>query len=160
MAQVQFQSGVLFVSDIGRSKAFYTELLGQQILMDHGLNVGFQGGFGLWQADHAEQMVYGRPLENRSVLGSDNLELYFETDDLEGLATRLEAVGVAMVHPIVEQPWAQRCLRFYDPDRHIVEVGEPMSGVVKRLHAGGLSVEGIAARTYMPASVVEVMLKS
>jgi hypothetical protein len=31
---------------------------------------------------------------------------------------------VEYVHPLREQPWRQRVVRFYDPDHHIIEVGE------------------------------------
>jgi uncharacterized glyoxalase superfamily protein PhnB len=33
---------------------------------------------------------------------------------------------VDLIHPIVEQAWGQRVFRFYDPDGHAVEVGEPL----------------------------------
>jgi hypothetical protein len=33
---------------------------------------------------------------------------------------------VELIHPILQQAWGQRVFRFYDPDRHIVEIGEPM----------------------------------
>lgn len=32
---------------------------------------------------------------------------------------------VELIHPIERQAWGQKVFRFYDPDGHIVEVGEP-----------------------------------
>jgi hypothetical protein len=62
---------------------------------------------------------------------------------------------VAVVHPLREQPWGQRVLRVYDPDGHIVEVGEPMPAVIMRFLAEGLSPEAIAQRTAMPLDIVQ-----
>ena len=59
----QFQSSVIFVQDIPASRQFYEGLLGQQVLMDHGPNVGYVGGFALWQAEHAYQTIFGRPCQ-------------------------------------------------------------------------------------------------
>jgi catechol 2,3-dioxygenase-like lactoylglutathione lyase family enzyme len=40
--QIKFENVVFFVKDIEISKRFYTDVLGQEILMDFGKNVGFQ----------------------------------------------------------------------------------------------------------------------
>jgi catechol 2,3-dioxygenase-like lactoylglutathione lyase family enzyme len=53
---------VFFVSDIGASKRFYNEALGQKIVADFGANVGFEGGLSPWEIslfgciDHAEEV--------------------------------------------------------------------------------------------------------
>jgi len=155
---VRYQSAVLFVADIGRAKAFYVDVLGQQVLMDHGPNVGFVGGFALWQADAVEQVASVQTGVNDQPLGRDNLELYFEADDLVEMVMRLQERDVALVHPLLEQPWGQRTIRCYDPDGHIVEVGEPMPAVVRRLQGAGMGVEEIAGKTAMPVGVVTAML--
>ena len=68
--KAQFQSSVIFVQDILASRQFYEGLLGQKVLMDHGPNVGDVGGFALWQAEHAHQIIFGRPYKARR-LGHD-----------------------------------------------------------------------------------------
>jgi catechol 2,3-dioxygenase-like lactoylglutathione lyase family enzyme len=55
---ITYQSSVMFVQDIAASRRFYEDLLGQEVDMDFGPNVGFKGGFALWQVDHAFQMIY------------------------------------------------------------------------------------------------------
>jgi catechol 2,3-dioxygenase-like lactoylglutathione lyase family enzyme len=152
--KAQFQSSVIFVQDILASRQFYEGLLGQKVLMDHGPNVGYVGGFALWQAEHAHQIIFGRPYKARR-LGHDNCELYFETDQLDAMWTRLSEAGVQIVHPLVEQPWGQRVFRVYDPDGHIVELGEPMPAVIQRFLSQGMSVEQIAQRTSMPPEIVQ-----
>ena len=36
---------------------------------------------------------------------------------------------IEYVHPVKEHGWGQRVVRFYDPDKHIIEVGENMKVV-------------------------------
>lgn len=153
-------STVLFCRDIKTSRRFYEETLGQKVLMDHGLNVGFAGGFALWQADFALQTIFGAAARDASDLGRGNLEIYFESDQLDETVALLQKNGVEFIHPLVEQPWGQRVIRFYDPDRHIVEVGEPMPVVIVRYLAQGMSVEEIVQRTFMPLEIVKQIAAS
>jgi len=146
-------SAVLFVKDIQAARAFYEDVLGQRVVMDHGPNVGFEGGFALWQGEHAGQMVFGKPGLDEAQ-GGPAMELYFECLDLDATYAHLQAAGVDFIHLLVEQPWGQRVVRFYDPDRHIVEIGEPMPAVIGRYLAQGLAVDEIARRTFMPVEIV------
>jgi catechol 2,3-dioxygenase-like lactoylglutathione lyase family enzyme len=150
----QYRSAVLFVRDIAASRHFYETLLGQQVMMDHGPNVGFAAGFAIFQLDYALQTILGEAAPQGQP-GKHNFELYFEADDITAAWEALSAAGVAVVHPLREQPWGQRVLRVYDPDGHIVEVGEPMPAVIMRFLAEGLSPEAIAQRTAMPLDIVQ-----
>ena len=151
---IKFEGSVIFVRDITSSRQFYEDLLGQEVEMDFGPNVGFKGGFALWQVDHAFEMIYDSPPENQTHLGLKNFELYFETPNLENVSTHLAQAGVEFVHPLHEQPWGQRALRVYDPDGHIVELGEPMSAVILRMVKNGMPIEAIAKQTGMPVDIV------
>ena len=53
-----------------------------------------------------------------------------------------------------EQPWRQRVVRFYDPDRHIIEIGESMEHLSYRLHNEGLSPDDISKITMLPLEFV------
>jgi catechol 2,3-dioxygenase-like lactoylglutathione lyase family enzyme len=160
MMTIQFQASVLFVRDIQASRRFYEELLGQEVLLDHGPNVGFKGGFAIWQVDHAFQMIFERPPKASKQLGSDNFELYFEAADLDSVWTRLSGGEAQIAHPMREQPWGQRVLRIYDPDGHVVEIGEPMPAVILRFLSQGLTAEEIAGRTSMPLEIVQQIVAS
>lgn len=152
---IKFLSSVLYVRDIHASRAFYEGLLDQKVEMDFGPNVGFVGGFAIWQASHAESVVFGKALDRPARLGADNLELYFETDQIEEAWQRLEQAGTPVVHPIYEQPWGQRVFRVYDPDGHMVELGEPMPVVVLRFLGQGLGVSEVSIRTGMPEAIIQ-----
>jgi catechol 2,3-dioxygenase-like lactoylglutathione lyase family enzyme len=153
IVDIRFRSSVIFVEDVGASRSFYEGLLCQAVAMDHGQNVGFAGGFAIWERDHAWGVIHGRPPErDREV--QEEVELYFEADDLTAVADQLAGAGVPFVHPLREQPWGQRVLRVRDPDGYVVEIGEPMSAVVQRFLNQGLTLSEVAARTSMPFDVV------
>ena len=42
---------------------------------------------------------------------------------------------------VVEHPWGQRVIRFYDLDGHLIEVGESMKLVTRRFQAAGMTPE-------------------
>ena len=118
---------LVLVKDIGISKAFYEQLLGQRVLEDHGAVVLFEGGFALHQANELMQTVYkeSRP-DALTPQGRDNILAYFETDALDQAYARISGAGVPIIHPIERQAWGQQVFRFHDPDGHIVEIGEPL----------------------------------
>lgn len=151
---IQFVCSLIFVEDIARSRQFYEGLLGQQVLMDHGANVAFAGGFAIHQADHAFQVFFGQPAPKTERWGADNGELYFETAEPEAVQTRLLEAGVEFLHTLREHPWQQRAMRVRDPDGHIIEIGEPMSAAIGRLLQQGLSPVETARRCSMPLEIV------
>lgn len=155
-----FKGTVLFVNDVPASRRFYEDLLGLRAELDLGDYVVYAGGLAIWQIGSACMNVHGRPHDptGQTPLGRDNLELYFEAEDLEAAAARCEQAGVRCVHALKEQAWAQRAIRVYDPDGHIVEIGEPMQTVVRRLAAAGADRAAIAQRTAMPPAFIEQAL--
>jgi catechol 2,3-dioxygenase-like lactoylglutathione lyase family enzyme len=152
---IKFEGSVIFVKDVKASRRFYEDLLGQKVEDDFGRFVGYEGGFGIWEADFAHQLIYDEPLEESGPLGKRNLELYFETEDIEEAWDRFSETAVKLVHPMIEQPWGQRVFRLYDPDGHIVEIGEPLPVVAKRLLNQGRSPEEVAEKTMMPLEAVK-----
>ncbi len=157
---VKFLSSVLFVKDIHTARHFYEDLLNQKVEIDFGPNIGFVGGLSIWQSDHAYQTIFGASGSEPDPLGCKNFELYFETEELDQMLSRVTQANVSFVHPIHEQPWGQRVFRIVDPDGHIVELGEPMPAVIQRLLSEGMSLKDAAQRTGMPLEIVEAVAKS
>lgn len=151
---IEFEGSVIFVKDVEASRRFYEDLLGQKVKEDFGRYVGYEGGFGIWEADFAHQLIYDGPMEESGSLGRRNLELYFETEVIEEAWSRFSEAAVELVHPMVEQPWGQRVFRLYDPDGHIVEIGEPLPAVAKRLLDQGMAPEEVAEKTMLPLETV------
>ena len=121
---MQFVNPLPFVADIERSKEFYSGLLGLEVLEDHGNFVKFEGGFALHEGKSLFRAVFSTEDTNASRYGRDNLVLYFEEADLDAAFKRLMP-DIQLIHGIRKEPWGQRVFRFFDPDGHVVELGEP-----------------------------------
>ncbi len=155
----KYQAAVFFVSDIARSKRFYSEVLGQKTVADFGANVGFEGGLSIWETSYALNMIFGEKAKQMPV-GANNAEIYFEADNLEALFERLVKEQVKVIHGIFEHPWGQRGFRVYDPDGHILEFSESMAAVVLRLHSQGLDEAAIAQKSMMPPEFIRAVIES
>ena len=143
---LKFICPLICVEDISRSRHFYEHILKQEILFDFGQNVTYKGDFAIHLKGHFQGLL-GEPAKYPVTVRANNCELYFETDELEIMLERLVENSVEFIHKIYEHPWGQRAMRFYDPDGHIIEIGEPIKSVVKRFHEQGLRVEEICERT-------------
>ena len=154
---MRFAGFVLLTDDVARSKAFYSETLGQNVLMDiQGINVAFEGGLGIWDRKYAQQNIFGK---ETGAGRKDDVEVYFETEKLDDVYARLSALGIPLVHPMKTQPWQQRGFRVYDPDGFVVEIAESMPCVIGRLAGEGLSAEEISLKSFLPKEAVEEMLR-
>jgi len=149
---MQYKGVLIAVKDMERSKRFYAELFDQEVTMDLGKNVTLSGGFFL-QEGFPQLMG----LDEHSVVWQPhNMELYFETEDFDGFLRRLEEHPEArLVHGPKKYPWQQRVVRLYDPDGHIIEVGEAMDAIARRYLREGFSVQETAAIIQHPVSFVE-----
>ncbi|WP_050699283.1 VOC family protein [Anaeromassilibacillus senegalensis] len=151
-----FCAPLIAVKDVEVSKKFYGELFGQKVAMDHGLNVVMDGGFSL-QQDYA--WLTGLPAD--SILERPhNMELYFETDDFDGFLALLKAhPEVEWVHEVKTYDWKQRVIRIYDPDKHIIEVGESMVYLAKKFLAEGNTPEQVAEMIQHPIGFVRMCMQ-
>ena len=149
---LQYKMPVLAVRDMEVSKQFYHDLFDQEVVLDLGRNVTLSGGFSL-QADFDELV----DIPKCTILHqSNNMELYFETDDFDVFVEKLhDFLDIELVHPPKMHEWQQRVVRLYDPDWHIIEVGEPMDKVAQRLLGEGYDVDETASITQMPKAFVE-----
>lgn len=115
---------IVLVSDIDRSKLFYTDIIGLKILHDWGNMIVFKDRFAIHQADALLPAEHSQKFIRPGRQGRNNLVIYFEAHDLEAEYQRLVQNKVSILHGIVELPW-QKIFRVYDPDNHILEIGIP-----------------------------------
>lgn len=140
---MRYTAALLSVADVRVSRAFYQELFGLEVDHDYGINVSFTCGLAL-QQNFA--WLTGVPADS-VMRQSHNLELCFETEDFAGFLKRLDRrPDIRRLGDVVEQGWGQRVVRLYDPDGHLIEVGEDMGMVVRRFLASGLTMEEVSAR--------------
>jgi len=150
---MRYVCALITVEDVATSRIFYENILGQKVSDDYGENVAFEGGFAIHKKAHFEKLI-----DRAVVPGANNFELYFEEDDLAPIENRLIGSGTEFIHRIIEQPWKQRVMRFYDPDRNIVEIGESMDFLVRRLSLEQFSAQEISRITYIEPDRVKAML--
>ncbi len=122
---MKFVNPLPFVADIDRSKRFYSEVLGLHVLEDYGDFVRFENGFALHDAVSLHLTIFGKVPDDHAPYGRQNFVLYFEVDDIDAAFTRISR-QVELIHPLETQAWGQRVFRFHDPDKHIIEIGEPL----------------------------------
>lgn len=128
---MKYVCSLITVSDMKKSREFYETVLGQKVAADYGENTVFESGFAIHLRPHFRELIDGR----KTCVRGNNFELYFEESEIDAFALRLEKSGVELVHGLKEQPWRQKVIRFYDPDGNLIEVGEPMEELARRLSA-------------------------
>ena len=140
---LKFYSPVLFVTDIEKSKQFYSKILEQEIEFDFGANIIFCSKLSLWQISkqHEIARIVGDPGKGRT------FELYFETDSIEESIERIKASDVQLLHDKKTEPWGQITIRFYDPDGHLIEIGETMEVFILRIYKETDSIQTTSQRT-------------
>lgn len=147
---MKFKNPLLVVTDIDKSVEFYKNVLGLHKIMDFGANVTLTGGLCLQSKESFAEFI-----DNQNItFGSNNFEVYFEKDDFDSFADKIKALDINYVHGVKEHSWGQRVVRFYDPDMHIIEVGENMKTVCKRFIDSGMTPEQVAKRMDVPIKFV------
>ena len=146
MGAMKYTSTLIAVSDMEKSKQFYHDVLGMNVVADFGANVTMDDGLVLQTLDTWTSFIR----TDKVVLPNNAGELYFEDEDLDAFCDHLKQFDIRYVHPLFEHRWGQRVVRFYDPDGHIIEVGEKLDAVILRFMGQGLSAEETAARIACP----------
>ena len=99
--------------DVTAARGFYGELLGLDLLMDHG-----------WIATYASRAAMSVQISFASQGGSDTPvpNLSIEVDDLDAALGRMKGAGIAIEYGPVDEPWGVR--RFYvrDPFGKLVNI--------------------------------------
>lgn len=141
---------MLVVTDMDKSVDFYKKVFGLRVVMDFGANKTLTGGLALQTIDTYKDFIG----KDEICFGGNNFEIYFEEDDFDKFINRLNECDVEYVHPIKEHSWGQRVVRVYDPDKHIIEIGENMKVVCKRFLDNGMTPEQVATRMDVPLKFV------
>lgn len=114
---------LIAVKNIEKSRQFYHDLFGLELILDNDGNMILTEGLVL-----QDEKIW-REFLGRDVIPENNsCELYFEESDLEGFVEKLERLypEVRYVNRLMVHSWGQKVVRFYDPDGNLIEVGTPM----------------------------------
>ena len=120
---MKLKNVLIVVNNIEKSKAFYKDLFGLDVVLDNdGIMILTEG---LVLQDAA---IWKSFLERDIIPRNNATELYFEESDIEGFAKKLDEYRppIQYVNRLMEHSWGQKVIRFYDPDGNLIEVGTPM----------------------------------
>ena len=154
---MQYKGTLVAVNDIEKSKQFYNTVLGLEVVMDAGANVQLTDGVFLQTVDTWAGFINKEKSE--IVFSNNAVELYFETDDMDMFIENIKAFNsIEYLHQVVEHSWGQRAVRFYDLDKHIIEVAENLVMVIKRFINSGLTLEQTAERMDVDVNYIKSAL--
>jgi catechol 2,3-dioxygenase-like lactoylglutathione lyase family enzyme len=100
-------------ADVGKAQAFYGDLLGLRLVMDHGWILTFASeGSMAPQISVATEGGSGTPVPDLSI----------EVDDVDAIHARAVELGLTIEYGIADEPWGVR--RFYvrDPFGRLVNI--------------------------------------
>ncbi len=111
------------MKDIEKSKKFYHDLFGMDVVLDNDGNMILTEGLVLQDAK-----IWSTFLEKNIIPKNNSCELYFEEQDIEAFVEKLERLypSVEYVNRLMTHSWGQRVVRFYDLDGNLIEVGSPL----------------------------------
>lgn len=102
------------MSDLKRSRAFYRDLLGLQVLLEDGGYLRIGGGDGFHVG-----------MESGPEVGAAGIEINLRVDDVDRYCQELRARGVHLETPPTDMPWGARHAWLRDPDGYRLSVFTP-----------------------------------
>lgn len=147
---MKLENPMLVVADMDKSLEFYKKVLGLHVIMDFGANKTMTGGLVLQTFESWKDFIG----TDNVCFGSNSSEIYFEEDNFDMFIEKLKDYAVEYVHPVQEHSWGQRVVRIYDPDKHIIEIGENIKVVCRRFLNSGMTPEQVAERMDVPMKFV------
>lgn len=120
---MRLKNVLIVVKDIEKSRKFYHDLFGIELVLDNGGNMILTEGLVL-----QDEKIW-KSFLGRDILPQNNAcELYFEEQDIEAFVEKLERLypSIEYVSHLMTHSWGQRIIRFYDLDGNLIEVGTPM----------------------------------
>ena len=121
---------LIVVKDIEKSRKFYQDLFGIDLVLDNDGNMILTEGLVL-----QDKKIWKSFLDRDIVLKSNSCELYFEEQDIEAFVEKLEKLypSIEYVNRLMTHSWGQRVIRFYDLDGNLIEVGTPIKSIDSNL---------------------------
>lgn len=110
---------LIVVDDMEESIRFYKEIFGLQVIVKQEGNVILSEGLVLQDAK-----LWADVIEGDIIPFNNTTELYFEDNDVEGLADKLASnnIFVRVQTELTEMAGGQKMMRFYDPSGNLIEV--------------------------------------
>jgi catechol 2,3-dioxygenase-like lactoylglutathione lyase family enzyme len=103
----------VLVSDLERSRRFYVDTLGLEVLMDGAgyVRLGGAGGFHIGMEEGSPEQI-----------GSDGIEIVIHVDDVDRRYEEMSAAGIVFDSAPADQPWGARHAWLRDPDGYRLSI--------------------------------------
>ena len=120
---MKLKNVLIVVKDIEKSRQFYHDLFGLDLILDNDGNMILTEGLVL-----QDEKIWKELLGKEILPESNSCELYFEEQNIEAFAEKLERLypSIRYVNKLVVHSWGQKVIRFYDLDGNLIEVGTPV----------------------------------
>lgn len=120
---MKLKNVLIVVKDIEKSRKFYQDLFGLEMIVDNDGNMILTEGLVL-----QDQKIWQKFLGKDVIPKSNSCELYFEENNIEEFVEKLENLypSIQYVNKLMTHSWGQKVVRFYDFDGNLIEVGTPM----------------------------------
>ena len=120
---MKLKNVLIVVKDIEKSRQFYHDLFGLDLILDNDGNMILTEGLVL-----QDEKIWKELLGKEILPESNSCELYFEEQNIEACAEKLERLypSIRYVNKLVVHSWGQKVVRFYDLDGNLIEVGTPV----------------------------------
>lgn len=120
---MRLKNVLIVVEDIEKTKKYYHDLFGLNVILDNDGNVILTEGLVLQERKCWEEFL------SKDIISRNNhSELYFEETNIEAFVEKLEELypETEYVNKLMTHSWGQKVVRFYDLDGNLIEVGTPM----------------------------------
>ena len=120
---MKLKNVLIVTKDIEKSKKFYHDVFGLDMILDNDGNMILTEGLVL-----QDETIWRKFIEKDIIQKNNATELYFEEKDIEGFIEKLEKLypDIEYVNKLMTHSWGQKVVRFFDPDGNLIEVGTPM----------------------------------
>ena len=120
---MKLKNFLIIVKDIEKTRQFYHNLFGLDVVLDNDGNMILTDGLVL-----QDEKIWKKFLGKDITPKSNSCELYFEEQDIETFTQKLETLypKTEYVNKLMTHSWGQKVIRFYDLDGNLIEVGTPM----------------------------------
>lgn len=120
---MKLKNVLIVVKDIEKSKQFYKDLFGLDLVLDNGGNMILTEGLVL-----QDEKIWENFLGKDIIPKNNSCELYFEEQNIESFIEKLESLypDIQYVNRLMTHSWGQKVVRFYDLDGTLIEVGTPL----------------------------------
>ena len=117
----------LFAEDLARTKSFYQEVLGLQLLFESENQAVFKfANLVVNLTEAADPLELIAPASVASRDAGARFQLVIQVNDVDAACTELARHGVTLLNGPQDRPWGVRTASFIDPAGHIWEVAQDL----------------------------------